>query len=249
MTRFSGKRTVITGGGRGIGAVLAADMAAEGATVAILDLDGERARKAAGGLAGGGHVALEVDVTELGAVRAAFAEAEKQLGSIDHLVNCAGGYSREVRTLELSEADIDLVLDSNLKGTILCCQEALRRMVPAGGGAIVNFSSLAGRSTSPALGAHYTAAKAGVLGLTRHLAKEFGPAGVRVNALAPGTTEGERVSQILSDADRQRQIGGIPLGRLARANDLSPVVRFLLSEEAGYINGATIDVNGGVLTI
>jgi NAD(P)-dependent dehydrogenase (short-subunit alcohol dehydrogenase family) len=246
MSRFTNKTVVITGAARGIGAVIAADCVSEGCRVAILDMDGPAARKKAESL-GEGHIGLEVDVTDATAVRRAYKEIDGTFGGLDFLVNCAGGYSRNIKTLELTEADYDLVLDSNLKGTFLCCQEALRRMVTQGRGAIVNFSSLAGRATSPALGAHYTAAKAGVLGLTRHLAKEFGPLGIRVNAIAPGTTEGERVDQILTAEDRAQQISGIPLGRLAAAADLSPVVRFLLSEDAGYITGATIDVNGGVL--
>ena len=237
---------MVTGAGRGIGRVIAEDIAAEGGRVAVIDLDADRAARAGSEL-GDGHFGTSADVRRPQEVAAAFGAIDKALGAIDGLVNCAGGYSDNIAFLDITEADYDLVLESNVKGTFLCCQEAVRRMRDSGGGAIVNFSSLAGRSTSPALGSHYTAAKTGVLGLTRHIAKEFGSAGIRANAIAPGTTEGERVSAILTDADRARQVAGIPLGRLATAQDVSPVVGFLLSDEARYISGATIDVNGAVL--
>ncbi len=246
--RFQAKNFIVTGAGRGIGRVIAEDLAREGARVAIIDLDEDRATMAAEAL-GPGHLGTSADVTSPSEVAAAFDTVDAAFERLDGLVNCAGGYSENITFLDITEADYDLVLDSNLKGTFLCCQEAVRRMRVSGGGAIVNFSSLAGRSTSPALGSHYTAAKAGVLGLTRHIAREFGPDGIRANAMAPGTTEGERVSAILTDADRQRQIAGIPLGRLATAGDLAPVVLFLLSSDAGYISGATIDVSGAVLPI
>jgi len=239
---------MITGGGRGIGRVIARDMAAEGARLCLVDLDLGRAEEAAAEL-GEGHIGLQADVRSSGSVADAFAGMDKAFGKLDFLVNCAGGYTDHIAFLDITDEDYDLVMDSNLKGTFLCCQEAVRRMKDSGGGAIVNFSSLAGRATSPALGSHYTAAKAGVLGLTRHIAREFGGHGIRANAMAPGTTEGERVSAILTDEDRKRQIGGIPLGRLATADDLSPVVRFLLSDEARYLTGATMDVNGGVLML
>jgi 3-oxoacyl-[acyl-carrier protein] reductase len=248
MDRFNRKIAVVTGAGRGIGARIAADLIAEGATVYIPDLDPVRAEKMAGQL-GQSARAAQLDVCNRGAVVAFFERLKKESGGVDLLVNCAGGYVPLVPTLSIAEDEYDLVMDSNLKGTFLCCQSAIAQMAERQGGAIVNFSSLAGRQTSPALGAHYTAAKAGVLGLTRHLAKEFGPQRIRVNAVAPGTTEGERVAGLLTPDDRKRQLGGIPLGRFATSEDLSPVVLFLLSDGARYITGATIDINGGVLTI
>ena len=239
---------VVTGAGRGIGAQIAADLVAEEAKVYIPDLDIGRSENVAARL-GKSAFPAELDVRDRDAVFAFFGHVEKESGGADLLVNCAGGYVPLVPTLKIAEDEYDLVMDSNLKGTFLCCQAAIAQMAKKRRGAIVNFSSLAGRQTSPALGAHYTAAKAGVLGLTRHLAKEFGPQGVRVNAVAPGTTEGERVAGLLSEDDRKRQLSGIPLGRFATAEDLSPVVLFLLSDEARYITGATVDINGGVLTI
>jgi NAD(P)-dependent dehydrogenase (short-subunit alcohol dehydrogenase family) len=248
MSRFAGLSAVVTGAGRGIGAVIAEDLIREGATVHIPDLDGQRSEATAKKL-GSSAVPGQLDVCNAAAVRGYFEQLASKGGGVHLLVNCAGGYVPLVPTLEIKEDEYDLVMDSNLKGTFLCCQAVIPQMIGGKKGAIVNFSSLAGRQTSPALGSHYTAAKAGVLGLTRHLAKEFGAKGIRVNAIAPGTTEGERVAGLLTPEDRERQLGSIPLGRFATPEDLSATVRFLLSDEAKYITGATIDVNGGVLTI
>ena len=248
MNRFKNKTAVITGAGRGIGAVIATDLIAEGAKVHVPDLDGERSRISAEKL-GPSAISGTIDVSSSKSVRAYFEGLQQSGETVDFLVNCAGGYVPLVPSLDITEDEYDLVMDSNLKGTFLCCQSILPQMVDRKQGGIVNFSSLAGRQTSPALGSHYTAAKAGVLGLTRHFAKEFGHHGIRVNAIAPGTTEGERVAGLLTDADRAKQLAGIPLGRFATADDLSAVVRFLLSDDSKYVTGATIDVNGGVLTI
>jgi 3-oxoacyl-[acyl-carrier protein] reductase len=248
MNRFEGSIAVVTGAGRGIGALIAKDLIAEGATVYIPDLDADRSEKMANSL-GASAKPGKLDVTKSAEVTAYFERVAKESEGVDYLVNCAGGYVPLIPSLRITEAEYDLVMDSNLKGTFLCCQSAIPQMTRKGAGAIVNFSSLAGRQTSPALGSHYTAAKAGVLGLTRHFAKEFGAEGVRVNAVAPGTTEGDRVAGLLTEEDRKRQLGGIPLGRFATANDLSPVVLFLLSDAARYITGATVDINGGTLTI
>jgi NAD(P)-dependent dehydrogenase (short-subunit alcohol dehydrogenase family) len=248
MDTFSGKVAVVTGAGRGIGSVIASYLIAEGAIVYLPDLDGERSAHTAERLGAAARPAT-LDVTSSKEVSAFFARVDEDAGGTDILVNCAGGYAPLVPTLKITEDEYDMVMDSNLKGTFLCCQAAIPSMLRKKSGAILNFSSLAGRQTSPALGSPYTAAKAGVLGLTRHLAKEFGAGGVRVNAVAPGTTEGERVAGLLTPEDRERQLAGIPLGRFTTAEDLADVALFLLSDRARYITGATIDVNGGVLTI
>jgi NAD(P)-dependent dehydrogenase (short-subunit alcohol dehydrogenase family) len=248
MEDFSGTVAVITGAGRGIGKVIAKELVKAGAIVYVPDLNLGRAEKTARELGAAARPA-QLDVTKASEVVRFFAHVDDEAGGADYLVNCAGGYAPLIPTLKITEAEYDLVLDSNLKGTFLCCQAVIPQMIRKKRGAIVNFSSLAGRQTSPGLGSHYTAAKAGVLGLTRHLAKEFGAQGVRANAIAPGTTEGERVAEILTQADRERQLQGIPMGRFCTPEDLADVVTFLLSDRARYITGATIDVNGGVLTI
>jgi NAD(P)-dependent dehydrogenase (short-subunit alcohol dehydrogenase family) len=248
MSGFANSIVVVTGAGRGIGAHIAKDLIAQGATVYIPDLDGGRSEKMAATL-GPKAKPGKIDVCKRSDVFSFFDRVAKETSGVDYLVNCAGGYVPLIPSLQITEDEYDLVMDSNLKGTFLCCQAAIPQMIKKSRGSIVNFSSLAGRQTSPALGSHYTAAKAGVLGLTRHFAKEFGSKGVRVNAIAPGTTEGERVAGLLTEEDRERQLAGIPLGRFATATDLSAVVQFLLSDAAQYVTGATIDVNGGTLTI
>ena len=166
------------------------------------------------------------------------------------LVNAAGGYTMGRVTHELSAADWDMVLDSNLKGTFLCCKHVIPHMLTAGGGRIVNFSSNAGRTSSPALGVHYTAAKAGVLGLTRHLAKEYARPQHPCEHDCPGPGAG---GAQLRDHDgggaRASCAGDIPLGRYAEPSDLSAAVRFLASDGARHITGATLDVNGGYVMV
>jgi NAD(P)-dependent dehydrogenase (short-subunit alcohol dehydrogenase family) len=248
INRFAGTLAVITGAGRGIGKQIARDMIAEGAKVYIPDLDFERSREAAREL-GECAIPAALDVRRCQDVGAFFDRVEAEGGRLNYLVNCAGGYTPLVPSLRITEEEYDLVLDSNLKGTFFCCQAAIERMARGGGGAIVNFSSVAARQISLALGPHYTAAKAGVLGLTRHFAKEFGPQGIRVNAMAPGSVEGERYGGLVDSAKRQRELENIPLQRFAAADDISAVALFLLSDASRYITGATVDVNGGLLTI
>jgi len=152
-------------------------------------------------------------------------------------------------THELSAEDWDMVVDSNLKGIFLCCKHVIPHMLAAGGGRIINFSSNAGRTSSPALGVHYTAAKAGVLGLTRHLAREYAAHQILVNTIAPGPALVERNYEIMSAEGLERLRQDIPLGRFAEPADLSAAVRFLAGDGARHITGATLDVNGGYVMV
>lgn len=248
MSRFAGKVAVVTGAGRGIGAQIARDLIAEGAKVYVTDLDSARSERTTADL-GASAIPARLDVTKYREVAPLFERVAKENTRLDFLVNCAGGYSPLTSSLSITEEEYDMVLDSNLKGTFLCCQAAIGLMIRNGGGAIVNFSSIAARQTSLALGPHYTAAKVGVLGLTRHFAKEFGRQGVRVNAMTPSSVEGERYAELADAAKRERELESIPLGRFAVSQDMSMVALFLLSDAACFVTGATIDVNGGMLTI
>jgi NAD(P)-dependent dehydrogenase (short-subunit alcohol dehydrogenase family) len=242
---------LVTGSGRGIGRQVAHRFAQGGARVAVVDLVEERARSTADALTrdGGTALAVQCDVRSERSVRAMIDQVVARFGTVQVLVNCAGGYAANRPAHETPEDDWDSVVDSNLKGTFLCCKAAIPYMLRDGGGRIINFSSNAGRTSSPALGCHYTAAKAGVLGLTRHLAKEYAARNILVNAVAPGPTRDERFEEIMTRDSAATLLAQIPLGRFAEPDDLAGVVLFLASEAARYITGATLDVNGGYVML
>jgi NAD(P)-dependent dehydrogenase (short-subunit alcohol dehydrogenase family) len=239
---LSGKNAVITGGASGIGRACAFALADAGARIAVVDVN-ERGAQATVDAAGGG-LAVACDLADEGAVRAMQRRVAEEMAAIDILVNCAGVISYRKGLGAVPADEWDRVLDVNLRGTFLVCQAFLEGM-KASGAKIVLFSSLAARVGGIEVGAHYAASKAGLIGLTRTLAKEGGPFGIRVNAVAPGI--------ILTDPV-QRQIGGreaeyaaqIPLRRVGRPEDVANVVLFLASPLSDYVTGAVIDINGGM---
>ena len=245
------KVVIVTGAGRGIARRVALNFAAQGWRVAVVDLLEDRAKNTTKEIegAGGTALALTCDVRAEGSVRDMVEQTVRTWGRVDVLVNAAGGYTLGKVTHELSVADWDMVMDSNLKGSFLCAKFVLPHMIKAGGGRIINFASNAARTSSPALGVHYTATKAGVLGLTRHLAKEYAPHKILVNTVAPGPADVERNAEILSPEAREQLRRDIPLGRFAEPEDIAGVVLFLASDAASFITGATIDVNGGYVMV
>jgi NAD(P)-dependent dehydrogenase (short-subunit alcohol dehydrogenase family) len=246
---MSSRTIVITGAGRGIGQVMAQAFGALGDRVVVADISAERAQATAENLRNAGMQAIAVtaDVACEADVQALMQQAEKTFGTIDVLVNAAGAYGQAYRaTHDTPEDEWDKVLNSNLKGSFLCAKHVLPMMMRVRRGRIINFASNAARTTSPLLGCSYTAAKTGVLGLTRHLAKEYGPHGITVNTVAPGPVDGERVADLVGgDPAHGGLVEQIPLGRLATAKDISDVVVFMASDGARYMNGAIVDVNGG----
>lgn len=252
MARFTGRRAVITGAGGGIAHALAIRLSGEGGTVAVTDIDLARAELTAQAVrdAGGQAVALAADVTERASVEAMVAGAADAMGGIDILVTCAGGYTAYSKFDEIADDDWDQVIALNLRSVFLCCTAVLPHMKRAGWGRIVNLGSLAGRSTSAGSSpAHYAAAKAAVAMMTQYLAKDVAPLGITANTVAPGTTRTDRVNALLTPEKEAAFAKMTPIGRLAEPEDIVGTIAFLASEDAGYITGTTIDVNGGRLML
>ncbi|HLO04562.1 MAG TPA: SDR family NAD(P)-dependent oxidoreductase [Symbiobacteriaceae bacterium] len=255
---LTGKVALVTGAAGGLGRAFCRALAAAGADLALADLD-------EAGLAavvaeveslppfvakGRRALSLPMDLRQSAAITAGVKRAAAEFGGVDILVNNAGGSLYTPKAIEsITEADWDLVLGVNLKGAFLCCQAALPFMRARGGGRIINVSSIGGRTASPVTGAAYAAAKAGLIGLTRRLAKELGPDEITVNAIAPGTVlSGERMVDLwqeLSPEEQGRILADVPLGRLSTAEEQADVLLFLAGPGARYITGAVIDVNGG----
>ncbi|SEK06848.1 SDR family NAD(P)-dependent oxidoreductase [Achromobacter sp. NFACC18-2] len=242
------KVAVISGGAgiNGLGFATARNMAAHGARVVILDLERAEPAAAAARL-GDGHLGLVADVTDKAACLAAVEQALKTYGKIDILVNNAG-ITQPVKTLEITGADYDRILDVSLRGTLYLSQAVLPAMQAQRSGSIVCISSVSAQRGGGIFGGpHYSAAKAGVLGLARAMAREFGGDGIRVNCITPGLIETD-ITQGKLSAERKADIEAtIPLARLGKADDVAGACVFLSSDLSAYCTGITLDVNGGML--
>lgn len=242
-----GQVALVTGAQQGIGHAIAVALARAGADVGVNYLDDRAgAERVAHEIRAAGRRACLVpgDVSRASDAEAMVATVARDLGAPGILVNNAGVFPR-VDFLAMTEADWDRVLDVNLKGSFLCAQAAARRMVAAGrGGAIVNLSSVAMRGAP--LGVHYSASKAGVMGLTRAMALALAPHRIRVNAIAPGLTDTAQPRYGNSEAELVEMGRQIPLeGRMAQPDEIARVAVFLAAEESGWVTGQTIHVNGG----
>ncbi len=248
MLGLSGRTVLVTGGGGGLGSVMAKGLAEAGAAVAVTDVDADRAWAVARAVeaAGGRAVAERLDVTDAEDVERVMEAVSAGLGPIDGLVNAAG-ITRRGPAADFPRADWDRVLAVNLTGTFLCCQAAGRRMVARGRGAIVNVASIAGHIGLPGTIA-YIAAKGGVVMLTRGLAVEWATHGVRVNALAPSWFATDMGNLIDREPEyRDRVLRRVPLGRLGQPEELIGATVFLLSDAASMVTGHVLAVDGGVL--
>jgi NAD(P)-dependent dehydrogenase (short-subunit alcohol dehydrogenase family) len=238
---------VVTGAGHGLGAAIAAAAAASGWTVGVLDRDGEAAAATAEGLGGRG-VALTADTTDEAAVEAALDVLAATTGrSAPDAVVANAGIVRFGPLLDLDAADWRAVVDVNLTGTFVTARAVARRLVAAGRpGSIVTVTSMNGVAPGPNAGA-YGATKAGVARLTQQMALEWGPLGIRANAVAPGLIDAGMSEPIYADDDiRRRRSARVPLGRLGTGEEVAEVVLFLLSDAAAYVTGTELLVDGGV---
>ena len=241
---------VITGAGQGMGRAVARSLADLGAAVVVNDLNADAAEKTAADLrsTGAEATAVQGDVTVAADVRRVIESTREHHGNLHILINNAG-ILYPTAVPDISEAEWDRVIAVNLKGTFLCSQAALPAMKAAGWGRIVNFSSTAGKNISTVGGAHYTAAKAGILGFTRHLAKEVAGDGITVNAVCPGLIDTEMVRDTIDDNRVRAYEQGFPIPRLGLPEEVADLVAFLATDRAAYITGASLDINGGDLMI
>lgn len=240
---------IITGAAsvRGLGKATATLFAENGATVVITDLDAAQAVAAAADLPGCGHVGFACDVTDKSQCDAAARRVVDAFGRIDILVNNAG-ITQPLRFMDIEAANYDAVTDVSLRGTLYMSQAVIPVMCEQKAGSIVNLSSVSAQRGGGVFGGpHYSAAKAGVLGLTKALAREMAPMNVRANAICPGLIDTDITAGKLSDELRARVIADIPMGRAGEASDVAGCALFLASDLSAYVTGSEVDVNGGSL--
>ena len=244
--QLNGKIALITGGAQGIGKNISEDLAEQGAHVILGDVNLEGAEKTAEEIKGKGSKAsaIRIDVSNALDVQNVFDSILKEYKPVDIVVNNAG-ITRDGLIVRMKEVDWDLVLNINLKGSFLCSQQAAKQMMKQKSGAIVNIASIVGVMGNFGQ-ANYSASKAGLIGLTKTLAREVAPRGIRANAIAPGFIDTE-MTRVLEESVREKLIEQIPLARLGQPGDIASCVSFLVSEKAAYITGQVINVNGGML--
>lgn len=241
---LQGKVALVTGASRGIGAAIAAALADEGATVIGTATSEPGAIGITSRLESRGGVGRVLDVTQPGAVEKLVEEIGKEFGEIAILVNNAG-ITRDTLLLRMSEGDWDAIMDTNLKSVFMASKAVLRGMMKARYGRIVNIASVVG-AMGNAGQANYAAAKAGIMGFTKSMAREVGSRNITVNCVAPGFIDTD-MTRALPEAQREALVGQIALGRLGDAQDIADAVVFLASGRASYITGQTLHVNGGML--
>lgn len=245
--RLRGKVAIVTGAGRGIGLGIARALAREGARVAICDIRPEFLDEALTGFEDPGSQALafQMDVTRRDQIQRVVDGVISRWGAIHILVNNAGIY--EVLPFEeISEVQWDRLMAVNLKGAFLCCQAVVPHMKRQGSGRVVNIASSAGKTGGLLAGAHYSVSKAGLICLAKQLARELGPHGITVNAIAPGRIDTPMIHKVSAE-ENEAFVRKTPLGRLGTPADVADAAVFLASDEASFITGEILDVNGGLL--
>ncbi len=244
---LTGKTAIVTGGSRGIGRAIALCLAAEGANVAVIYAGNTAAAEEtlqAITDKGGKAISIQCDVANEDTVTAMVKQVKEQFGSIDILVNNAG-ITRDGLLMRMKTADWQAVLDTNLTGTFFCTKAVTKWMMKQRSGAIVNLTSVVGL-TGNAGQANYAAAKSGIIGFTKSVAKELASRGIRANAVAPGCIDTD-MTAVLSDAVKEEMLKTIPLGRVAQPEEVAKAVLFLVSDCASYITGQVLNVDGGMV--
>ncbi len=241
---------IVTGAGRGIGKAIARKLAKAGANVVVADIDPVIAQDTSDELNEQRETSIpfEVDVTKIDSVNSLHAKTLEIYGQVNILVNNAGIMFR-TRILDIPLEEWEKTLQVNLTGPFLCTQAVLPGMKEHGFGRIINISSSAGRSVSTLGGAHYTSSKAGLLGLTRAVAKEVAPFGITVNAICPGLIDTEMARKTTTQKELQDFLDAFPINRIGTPEEVGDLVVFLSSDKAAYITGASLDINGGDLMI
>jgi 3-oxoacyl-[acyl-carrier protein] reductase len=244
--RLTNKVAIITGAASGIGLATARVFAAEGAHVVLADLDLARTEqaRAAIGAKPEESLALRVDVTDRASVEAMAAATVSKFGRIDCLINNAG-ITKDARLAKMTDAQFDSVVSVNLKGVFACTQAVIAAMISQGSGVIINASSVVGLYGNFGQ-TNYAATKAGVIGFTKTWARELGPKGIRTVAVCPGFVA-TPILETIPPAVMEKMIEKVPLGRLGKPEEIARVYAFLASDEASYINGAVIEVSGGIM--
>ena len=244
--KLEGKVAIITGGAAGIGLCTVRRFLQEGARVALVDIGAERVEAVCAQLreAGGELVGFAVDVTQRPQVDAMVEAVKARWGRIDVLLNNAG-ITKDARLVRMTEAQFDQVIGVNLKGVFECTQAVAPTMIEQGSGVVINASSVVGLYGNFGQ-TNYAASKAGVIGFTKTWARELGPKGVRAVAVCPGFIETQILATIPAEV-MQNMVDRVPLGRLGKPEEIASVYAFLASDDASYINGAVIEVSGGIM--
>ncbi len=242
---LKGKVALVTGGAQGIGKAVALMLAQHGADVIVADVNLEKAQETAKEVeaTGRGAMAVKVDITRLNDVEQMVESAIARFGKVDILINNAG-IARDKLILRMTEEDWDAVLDVNLKGTFHCTKTVIKHMSKQRSGKIVNIASVVGEMGNAGQ-ANYSASKAGVIGLTKTIAREFAQRGINVNAIAPGYIQ-TPMTDVLPDKAKEELKRMIPMERLGQPEDVAHAVLFLVSEASSYITGQVLNVNGGI---